>query len=526
MVVDPKKLIAAIVPDVYCSEKTREEVKKIVKDGLEKGEKDVYLKAAEKAELVETDFMDFDKVVSSPFKNLGIKNPVEQHTLVYETSSQALEQVYFWLHDYLYNKAEYGSADKIIDNFISAPGSAHFSEMGLKASKMQEEGMKILALANQLIRSILNLVYDLKEMKLRLQVYDDFKDKKDSLKSEAAYISLKQIWLDQVDAKRGNTSIKGLAISGTNQPSFVMLIDSFMVVKSLEDIDKREKNNEFNERISRLLKQRFSEFERWLKESDRELRKRFEIEKSYLKSQVNSIKLYAHWAKPYLKAAAQLEQRAKATSALVNMFNTSLFELALLGIGDYKVDIDVARKELPKSFKGSNKKKLTYTVLVELKFRSIPERFQQGGYGFRGNAEVIFTGFALSADEQRILKDQLDYDDFKDVYSLIEGTTEGSLAQLQSDIDEFLAEKKEEKKSEESGETNPFSALISIFTDAAKLFKKEEKKEEEKEKSLKIEPDSDMEKVMRSQCGVEARRRCRKFYDSFKKTNNSPAFQS
>lgn len=530
MAVDPKKLIAAINPDVYCIEqkekygefvKIRVDVKKALKEALANKEKDAYLKTAEKAELVEQDFMDFDEVVKTPFKMLGLKNPIEQHTLEYETSSQALEQVYFWLHDYLYNKAEYGSAEKIVDNFISAPGSAHFSETGLKATKMQEEGMKMLGVANQIIRTILNIVYDLKEFKLRLAVYDDYRDKDPATKN-AAYISLKQIWLDQVDVKRGTSSIKALAVSGANAPNFVMLIDAFMAVKSLEGIEKLD----LNDRVKRLLQQRFSEFERWIKESERELRKRYDIEKIYLKSQVNTVKLYSRWAKPYLKAAAQLEQRATATSALVTAFNTALFELTLLGIGEYKPEKDVALGELPSSFKGANKRKYTPVVLVELKFRTIPERHQQGGYGFRGKAEIIFTSFALNEEERKILKDQLEWDDFKDVYALISGTTEESLEQLQGDIDEFMGEKEEEKEKETSSEeTNPFAALFSIVGD---LFKKGEKKAEKKEgkeeKKLEIKSDSDMEKVMRSQAGIEARRKCRKFYDSFKKANNSPAF--
>ncbi len=86
--------------------------------------------------------------------------------------------------------------------------------------------------------------------------------------------------------------------------------------------------------VKRLL-QRFGEFQRWLELSGKELRKRYELEKTYLKSQISSLKLYSRWAKPYLKAAAQLEQRATATSSLVSTFSTSLFELTLLGIGDY-----------------------------------------------------------------------------------------------------------------------------------------------------------------------------------------------
>jgi hypothetical protein len=380
--------------------------------------------------------------------------------------------------------------------------------------------MKILGVANQLIKTILNIIYDLKEFKLRLALYDDYNQTKDKAKKESAFLSLKQVWLDQVDIKRGNSSIKALAVSGANQPNFVMLIDAFMVLHSLEEI----KTIDLNDRVKRLLEQRFGEFARWLTESQKEIRKRYEIEKIYLKSQVNNVKLYSKWAKPYLKAAARLEQRATETSALVTTFNTSLFELTLMGIGEYNPEIDFKRGELPKVFRTANTRKYGQVVIVELKFRSIPERFQQGGYGFRGKATLTFTSFCLNAEERKKLKEQLEWDDFKDVYNLIGGATDESLAQLQTDINELLGEndKKEEKKSSSSEETNPFSALLSVVTD---LFKPSEaKKEEKKEKKEEIATDTDMEKVMRSQAGIEARIRCRKFYDTFKKMNNSPAF--
>jgi hypothetical protein len=514
MATDPKKLIAALVPSFYCKKEKQEEVKAALKEALAKKEPDAYLKAAEKAELVEPEFMDFDDVIKTPMKFTGMKNPVEQHVIEYDATAQSLEQVYFFLHDYLYNPAEYGTGEKIVDNFVSAPGSAHFSEMGMKATKMQEEGMKIIGISNQIIKTILNIIYDLKEFKMRLQVYEDFKGK-DKAKSSAAYISLKQIWMDQVDIKRGNSSIKALALT---QANFVTLIDAFMVLRSLADI----KNIDLNDRVKRLLEQRFSEFERWMKESEKELKKRFEIEKIYLRSQLNTVKLYSRWAKPYLKSAAQLEQRGMSNSALVTTFNTSLFELALMGIGEYKPEKDIALEDLPKAFKGANKKKFAPVVLVELKFRSIPERFQQGGYGFRGKASVTFTSFALNEEERRVLKDQLEWDDFQDVYRLIGGATDESLAQLQGDVEEFLGESKEEEKKESSSEeTNPFSALFSVVGD---LFKKSEgaKKVKKGEKSLVLESDSEMDKIMRSQAGIEARRKCRKFSDNFKKMNSSP----
>ncbi len=247
MAVEPTKLIAAISPDTYCKEgKNKKEVKDILEQAILKKEKDAYLKAAEAADLAYSDFMDFDKVISTPFKLVGLKNPIEQHSATYDTSSQALEQVYYWLHDYLQNnKTDYGEVEKIVDNFLSAPGSAYFSEMGVRAAKMQEEAVKILGYANQLVKAILNIIYDLKEFKLRLEIYDDYKNTKDKTKKrrESAFLSLKQIWLVQVDIKRGNNSIKAMALSGANAPNFVMLIDGFMAANSLEEIKKMDLND-------------------------------------------------------------------------------------------------------------------------------------------------------------------------------------------------------------------------------------------------------------------------------------------
>jgi hypothetical protein len=521
MAVDIKKLIAAINPGAYCKKDKAKEVKEIAKNLIKEGKKNAYLKAAEKAELVDSDYMDFDAVIATPFALKGLKNPLEKHTLSYDDLGQNLEPIYYWIHDYLYNQAEYGKADKLVDNFVSAPGSTHFSEMGMKATKMQEEAMKMLGSANTLIKSILNIVYDLKEFEMRLANYDDLKSD-DKSRKETAKLSLKQIWLDTVDIKRGNTSVKGLALGG--QAQFITLIDAFMAADSLEHIVKKPEEGglDLNERVKRILASRYAEYEKWIELSEKELRKRFEVEKIYLKSQVNSIKLYARWAKPYLKAAQQLEQRASSTSALVTAFNVSLFELGLLGIADSPLMRDISLGDLPKTFKTISKRKYLPVVLVELNFRSVPERGERG-YGFRGKSEITFSSFALNEDEIKVLKEQVERDDLKDALGLIEGATDESLALIEDDLNRFLEEKKEKKEEKKNTEdTNPFSALFSIFSDIGSLFKKEEKKPENKngEINLEIAPDSDAEKVIRSQALIEARRKCRKFYDAFKKSRN------
>ncbi|MEK6855053.1 MAG: hypothetical protein AABX73_02415 [Nanoarchaeota archaeon] len=505
MAVDIKNLIAAINPDVYCDKtydrtgvRLSDKVKKIAKE-------EGYLKAAEIAKPIESDYLDIEHTLltKGAFSLQGFKAPIEKHTLAYDLSSQNLEPIYFWLLDFV--NEQYGRSEKLVDNFVSSVGSGHFSEMSRKATVLQEEAMKIFGTVNTVIRSVLNIIYDLKEFKLRLTHYKDLKSSDEKTKN-AATLSLKQIWMDNVDIKRGNSSIKAMA----QQFDYVTLIDAFMVANSLEEVDKLD----INDRVKRILQQRVSEFLKWIKESEKELSKRFEIEKTYLKSQINSLKLYARWLKPYLKTAQQLEQNATANASLVHAFNTSLFELVLLAKGKYEVELDIVKGELPKFFRKINAREYYPITIIELLFRSVPDRTdQRGGYIFRGRADIIFSSYALNDDELKVLKEKVEEDNLGDIYKIIEGATEKSLAELKDDIEEFLGDEKEEEK-EKSIDMNPFSALFSSF-----------KKKEEKKDLLKgIPKDTEYEKVLRSQAILHSRFRCRKFYDIFKKVHNMPSF--
>lgn len=506
MALNVKKIIAAINPDLYCDARVKDEVKSLVK-------KEGVLKAAEKAEQRETDYIDvrYVQFSKSPFSMSGLKNPIEQHKLVYDDSAQSLEQVYFWILDYV--NENFGKSEKLIDNFVASPGSGLFSEIGQKTTRMQEEGMKIFGTINTVIRSILNLIYDLKEFKIRIAQYDEYNGN-DERKKNASFLALKQIWMDNVDIKKGAGSINGLAQGNLD---FVTIRDAFMAAKNLKDIGKLD----LNDRVKRILEQRMAEFELWIKESERELKKRFEIERQYLKSQINAVKLYARWAKPYLKAARQLEQNLSPSSAIVNAFNTATFELVLLAEGKYDLKKDVASGDLPKFYEKLKLRKYSPVTLVEFSFRTIPERTdQRGGYSFRGRVEINFTSYALNEDELTVFREKVAEDDFGDVYKMIENATEKSFEELQQDIDDLLGNEKKSESKKDDGDTNPFSALFS--------FLKSEKtaKTEQKDFSKGIEKDNEYEKVLRSQSILSARLSCRKLYDDYKKAIGIPAFSN
>ena len=74
--------------------------------------------------------------------------------------------------------------------------------------------------------------------------------------------------------------------------------------------------------------------------------------------------------------------------------------------------------------------------------------------------DLLMSSFALNADELKVLKREMDKDDFAGVYKAITGSTDESLGQIQTDIDKLLGEEEEKKEEKKTEDTNPFSALL------------------------------------------------------------------
>ena len=398
--------------------------------------------------------------------------PEATHTLVYDSSAETLEPLYFFIVDLM---KDFGLApQKLVDNFSATPGSGHFGEMGQRSSIMQQQAGKILGDANTVLRSVLNIIYDLKEFKMRLQQYDWLKSKKKE-EQEAAVLALKQIWLDKVDFAKGNSSIKAMAFG---QSGFQTLIDAFLIAKDekLKGVDDKELD--LNDRVKRIVKARIAEFNIWLSQSEKELKKRYEMEKTYLKSQVNSLKLYSRWAKPYLKAASDLENKEMGREpSLVKMFDTVILELTLLGKSKTNIADEVLKGNFPEDFAKEKflknlKRDYHICILVDFVFREIPQKIsQQSHYVFGGRAEVTFKAYALNDDELKKFEEEFKKSEVNDVLALIEGTTTESLGQMQEDINEFLEDKPAvPEKSKDT--SNPFLALFGIYNQKESKEKK------------------------------------------------------
>ncbi len=500
-----EQIIATINPDKYYDGSPQDiaNFKKLIK-------KEGFEKAAEKAK----------------------PKALQEFSLGYNSSTETLEPVYFWTLDFMKGgmNSPFKEVDKLVDNFTSTPGSGHFGELSQKATIMQQQAMKILGDVNTVIKSIQNLIYDLKDFQLRLKMYDDANSKDKAVK-EAGMFGLKQVWMDKVDIQKGRGSINMMA----QDLNFITLRDAFMVSNSLEDAEKLD----LNERVKRVLAARLGEFLDWKERSEAELRKRFEIEKTYLKSQISSVKMYSRWAKPYLIAAEKLRmtEYSSRKPELVNAFETLYLQLTLFGKSPVKVADAALTKELPPEFVKVKLKRDYYSCsLVNLTFRGIPQKLGQQ-YAFGGKVDLKFKSFALNQEELDLFYYQLDKSEFNDAFKLVMGVTDDSLGQLNADIDEIFGKSAEEKQKEQVSEDNinPFTALLGFGGKKSSLKKegkpedlaakktKEKKEAMEKLMTSGIKKDDFYEQAVRKLAEARATGTTFAIYDVYKKAHGMPS---
>ncbi len=464
------------------------------------------------------------------------KGPIWENRIVYDTGVGALEPIYFWIVDFL---AGY-KPEKLVDNFTAAPGSAYFTDLGQRATKMQDEAMKILGAVNMVVKSVINLIYDLRNFELRLEEYKRAKSS-DPGERERGILALKEIWMNSVDSLRGMGSLNNMA----QQYGFTLLRPAFMSVmprvgKPLDDMNKSvdDKELEVNEIVRRVLKPRVAEFVKWVELSEKELTKRYEIQKTYLRNQVDTIKLYSSWVRPYIRAAEQLRMKENVEPALVSVFGSMILELTLLAKRQMDLGEEVESGNLPPGFGGKEDKirKFWQIILVDFKFRSYPT--QQAPHA--GRAEITFKAYALNEDEMLLFEKLREDDSISSIFGVAERVSGESLEQLKDDLKHFLEPKPKEEKKE--GEEYLFKGLYDevkkIFVKPSKSEKekeakekkaKEKKEKEEKKKKLMeegIQEDNYEESVFRELTELNAAEFCFKTFDVFKKSQGMASFPS
>ncbi|MFC1685995.1 hypothetical protein ACFLZZ_03160 [Nanoarchaeota archaeon] len=464
---------------------------------------------------------EIDKLIGEV--NPKYSKPIWENKISYDTTTGMLEPIYFWIIDFLGGYEQ----EKLIDNFTATPGSSYFADLGQRATRMQEEGMKILGLVNGVIKSVINILYDLRDFDLRLEKYDETNSEDPQIR-EQGILGLKEVWMNKVDAQRGMGSVNNMA----HQYGFTLLRPAFMAAKSAKAVGDMD----LNKMVKSVLTPRVAEFYTWAKFSETELRKRYKVQRTYLKNQVDTLKLYSRWVTPYLKAAEQLRMKDNKEPSLVSVFTSMILELTIMAKNKVDVVGSAKSKSLPPYFAkiAKNLRGFYEIILVDFKFRTYPT--QQAPHA--GKVEVTFRAYALNEDELILLKRLREDEELSGLLSMSETAVTASLGELMEDIEKYTKEDQEKKK-EEKG------LFEEVFEDLTKPFKKKtrenilkERKTKEKEEKVNakareetiikegVKEDNYEEGVVREFGEINAAEFTFKTYDIFKKSQGMASFVS
>ncbi len=393
------------------------------------------------------------------------------------------------------------SVSKIGIDLNASPTSAFFGDISQRRAYAKENVDKGMGLINGIIQTITKLLYSLREFDSVLDIFAKL-DSADNMEVFAAEQNLRRIFLDEVDSKKGRGGMYQMQIAQGME--YTSLVDSFLTITKLDDIEDLKSN----ERIKRILKGRFQEYELWKKAFKKDMISRKEINKNYLKSQVESLKLQLDWIKPHYNVLNQLKIDSGTTNPdLIIGFDTSLIKTklrCLLG--------------------GENEGSLVTGVLdVDFEFKTGPYPVQtdSGGRAFhhRFGTKITYTPYVMSnEDYNEYIKAEAmkDIDFFKDIVG-------GSLKAIQEDLEKYLGGQdfvgKEKKDDEEDSKpisilelfTLPFTSFFKIL--GINLGKKKEAKPE----YSKFKYKNDLEKITES-----LKSNTKEAYTLFKDENGLP----
>ncbi|MBI2040983.1 MAG: hypothetical protein HYT16_02685 [DPANN group archaeon] len=394
-------------------------------------------------------------------------DPAQEYFLDYDAFGEGLEPAYYWLLDELKENISFSyKVKKSYDYFAASEGSYWYGDVGVRRSALEKRATELLGTISVVIKSVINLIWDLKEFEQRFEHYDNFKSS-DKSKKEAGEFALKSIWLTDVDTKKGRAAINVL----TNDLNFITLRDAFMSAKNLGEVEKLE----INDRVKRILKPRVQEFLKWIDLSDRELRQRFKIEKTYLKSQVNALELYTRWVKPYLIATNKLlpEEAPEEPEELVTAFDVARVVIEIFGTKEQKLNIS---GRIPVPIELPEDEKIFKCIEIKFVYRAIPGSVERGHFVHRGRVKIYFRAYILNKKQI----DEFQKAQEEEIMKFVSGMTKESLDALYDDLKHFDAVGGEEKKEEQQKEKKKTPAfefvksakeLIEPITKAAENIK-------------------------------------------------------
>lgn len=439
--------------------------------------------------------------------------PSKHMRIYFETYNLSIEDVYYWLVDFLRVDADYYDVIKITDVFAAAEQSAFFGAAQSRLGIQQDKISQFLATIGKMVKELFQIVRELRILDERVRTYDDsFKEGKGR---ESAEITLKGIWVDMVEGGGKNpSSVYGMA----NELQFTTLPDLFYSIHptTVDTIDEmvEKKAEGFNRKVKEVLKRKLRTYITWKEETYKEIKARRLFTLKYLRQHYDIIRMYMAWVKPYLRNVQRLQMADRSKKIdLISAFEGSIIEIEVIG----------RKKKGDETFYSC--------IMLSFDYRTKPSMdFHQEGYQHRGPLHIgrtiiDFRGYAWTDVH---LKNYQKYkeDEEMDLLKTIDASVKAAYDALGADLQKYLEEAgetfekplgQEDEKPKQPTVAEPF---ISVFKGFGELFGVST------DKKKKAPAKKDMYKlaVEREKAHKESIRYVWRLYDKFKKAHKMLAW--
>lgn len=363
----------------------------------------------------------------------GYPTPAGKYRLIVEGFNVSVEEPYFWILDYLRYYGGFSKVDKITDIFAAAENSAFFGVAQQRIGLQQDRVSQYLATIGKMVKELFQLVRELRILDERLGYYYD--SYTISKSSESAEITLKGIWIDQVEQGAKNpASVYGMS----REVQFTTLPDLFFSThpRKQEDVDEvvERDRGQFNRKVREVLKRKLRTYLAWKEHTFDELKNRRVFTLKYLRQHYEIIKMYMVWVKPYLKNIQRLtmDQSMMSTPDILVAFETSMIEIEILG-----------RKSKGVKLK-NHSVNMNQVILVNFLFRTRPEMtYQQEGYQrgplHVGRIAMTFRAYAWTDEQVNNYKRLRDIEDFR-LIELVDSSVKAAMDSLGDELMRYLKE--------------------------------------------------------------------------------------
>lgn len=443
-----------------------------------------------------------------------------RYRLFIQAPNQNLEEIYFWTLNFLRIDMGFPQIEKIYDVFSSSESSALWGNMGQRQSIQQDRAAQYLRGIGELVRTLFQIVRELRILDERLEPYARWKD------SKSADVTLKGIYANLVEGGGNNPdSIYSLAA----KVGFTVLPDLFFNthVYDLDKIDEEiEKGSakEFNNVVKTVLKRKLFGYINWKEKTEKEFISRRKFQLHYLRQHWHTIQLYMSWVKPYLRASKRMTARESHLNSpdLIGAFDTTRIEIEILA-------------KIPHSTSKSNRH--YQCIMATFSYKTQPlmtykPEMQQQAVGHIGSCEMTFRSYGWHQKDIDAYKKMRRQEDLE-LLKLADEQVAGAFEALKDELEKYLEEsenldptKAKQRKAEEAKAEyeaykelydkkkkagkfaiiEPFASIFGGFVDMGKSFMPNKMEKPEKPKDIGDDGEEPNDKIKLAAASIASKK--------------------